>query len=88
MLFSVTIFLMFVNKLSISKLMESYGIKKEGVKQSLESLIPKKDWYIVNLGLVQFGREVCRPINPKCNVCPMSKYCDYYKNSLNFLHRL
>ena len=60
----------------------------EGVKQSLESLIPKKDWYIVNLGLVQFGREVCRPINPKCNVCPMSKYCDYYKNSLNFLHRL
>jgi len=49
----------------------------EEVKQTLESLIPKKDWYIVNMGLVQFGREICRPINPKCEICPMSKYCDF-----------
>jgi endonuclease-3 len=52
----------------------------EEVKRVLESLIPKKDWYIVNLGLVQFGREICRPINPKCHVCEMSKYCEYFKN--------
>ena len=49
----------------------------------LEILIPKKDWYIVNLGLVQFGREICCPINPKCDVCPMSRYCDYYENFFN-----
>jgi endonuclease-3 len=53
--------------------------KVEEVKRTLESLIPKKDWYIVNMGLVQFGREICRPINPRCEICPMSKYCDYYK---------
>jgi endonuclease-3 len=52
----------------------------EEVKRVLESLIPKKDWYIVNIGLVQFGREICRPINPKCNVCEMSRYCEYFKN--------
>jgi endonuclease-3 len=52
----------------------------EEVKEVLESLIPKKDWYIVNMGLVQFGREICRPINPKCNICPISNYCEYYKN--------
>jgi len=51
----------------------------EEVKQALESLTPKKDWYIVNLGLVQFGREICKPINPRCGVCPMSRYCNYYK---------
>ena len=51
----------------------------EEVKRTLESLIPKKDWYIINMGLVQFGREICRPINPKCHVCPMSKYCDYFQ---------
>ena len=50
----------------------------EEVKRVLESLIPKKDWYIVNMGLVQFGREICRPINPECDVCPMSRYCDYF----------
>jgi len=50
----------------------------EDVKESLESLIPRKDWYIVNMGFVQFGREICQPIRPKCEICPMSKYCDYY----------
>jgi endonuclease-3 len=56
----------------------------EEVKRTLESLIPKKDWYIVNLGLVQFGREICRPINPKCEICPMSKYCEYFSNSRKY----
>jgi len=51
----------------------------EEVKRVLEELIPKKDWYIVNMGLVQFGREICRPINPKCHLCPMPKYCNYYR---------
>lgn len=53
--------------------------KVEEVKRTLESLIPKKDWYIVNMGLVQFGRDICRPINPRCKICPISNYCDYYK---------
>jgi endonuclease-3 len=51
----------------------------EEVKRVLESLIPKKDWYIVNMGLVQFGREICKPIKPRCEICPMSRYCDFYK---------
>jgi len=53
--------------------------KLEEVKGRLESLTPKKDWYIINMGLVQFGREICRSINPKCDICPISKYCNYYK---------
>jgi len=52
----------------------------EEVKRTLESLIPKKDWYIVNLGLVRFGQETCRPINPRCEICPMSGFCDYFLN--------
>jgi len=50
----------------------------EEVKRVLESLIPKKDWYIVNMGLVQFGREICQPIRPKCEICPISMNCEYF----------
>jgi len=50
----------------------------EEVKRTLENLIPKKDWYIVNMGLVQFGRDICRPINPKCELCLISRYCKYF----------
>jgi len=53
----------------------------EKVKEILEGLVPRKDWYIVNMGLVQFGREICQPIRPKCEICSMSSYCDYYKNT-------
>jgi endonuclease-3 len=56
----------------------------EEVKQILESLIPKKDWYIVNIGLFLFGREICRPINPKCEECSISKYCRYFFNKVRF----
>ncbi|MFD2891160.1 hypothetical protein ACFS5J_03925 [Flavobacterium chuncheonense] len=27
------------------------------------------------------GRETCRPRNPKCEECPISQHCNYYKNS-------
>jgi len=50
----------------------------EEVKATLEHLVPKKDWYIVNMGLVQFGRETCQPVRPKCEICPLSKYCNYF----------
>jgi endonuclease-3 len=49
----------------------------EEVKKKLENLIPKKDWYIVNLGLVNFGREICKPTKPRCKLCPIHEYCNY-----------
>jgi endonuclease-3 len=52
------------------------------VKRTLENLIPKKDWYVVNLGLVQFGREICLPINPKCLLCPISEKCNYFSKNV------
>jgi len=51
----------------------------EEVRHSLEKYIKGKDRFIVNRGLILFGREICRPIHPKCNICPINKYCKYYK---------
>jgi len=57
----------------------------EEVKRTLESMIPKKDWYIVNIGLVQFGRDICRSIKPRCEICSMSRYCNYFLNTKKYL---
>ncbi len=54
----------------------------EEVRKTLEKYVSGKKRFLVNMGLVKFGQEICRPINPKCNVCPINKICDYYK-SLN-----
>lgn len=51
------------------------------VEKKLESLFPKKKWRIVNRGFVNFGKTVCKPIGPRCSVCPFNAFCKFYKES-------
>jgi endonuclease III len=46
-------------------------------KQMMEVLDPK-DWGEAGMAISFLGRETCRPKNPKCNVCVLSKVCEYY----------
>lgn len=52
----------------------------EKIRKDLEKIIPKNKWYLVNSGFVQFGKEICRTRNPKCEECPLKEICDYWKN--------
>ncbi|MFB6076269.1 MAG: endonuclease III [Candidatus Aenigmatarchaeota archaeon] len=51
----------------------------EEIKERLEDITPKNNWYLVNVGIVKFGQDICRPRYPKCEICPITKYCDYYQ---------
>ncbi|MCK4634487.1 MAG: endonuclease III [Candidatus Aenigmarchaeota archaeon] len=51
----------------------------EEVRKILESLIKGRKRFLVNMGLVRFGQEICKPINPKCPECPLNIICNYYK---------
>ena len=51
----------------------------EEVRKKLESMVKGKERFLVNLGLVRFGQQVCRPVHPKCEECPLKKICKYYK---------
>jgi endonuclease III len=55
----------------------------EQVKQMLESSFPRDRWYVINVGLVSFGKEICKPVNPVCiksaSNCPFSGFCRAYK---------
>jgi endonuclease-3 len=42
----------------------------------------------INIAFVAYGQTVCKPINPLCNICPVSKCCYYaYKNKRGFWAR-
>ncbi|MEM5772831.1 MAG: endonuclease III [Candidatus Aenigmatarchaeota archaeon] len=47
------------------------------IRKSLEEIVPKKDRYLVNLGFVRFGQEICLTRNPKCNACPFFDFCEF-----------
>jgi endonuclease III len=52
----------------------------EKTRKELEEWIPREYWASINPLLVGFGQQICLPRNPKCEKCPVNKYCNYYKN--------
>ncbi len=55
--------------------------KPEDVERALMAVVPKERWVEVNHALVRFGKEVCRPVRPLCDACPVREHCRYYSTS-------
>jgi len=49
--------------------------KPENTEFELRKIVPKKYWIELNDYLVNFGKNICTPISPKCSICPIEKYC-------------
>jgi len=47
----------------------------EKTEKELEKVIPKKYWTNLNSILVQFGKDKCITISPKCSSCPIELLC-------------
>ena len=62
------------NKIGLSKESNPNKIEKDILK-----VLPKEFYYDVNHLLVWHGRKTCTARNPKCEVCPVNRYCDNYK---------
>ena len=56
----------------------------EETEETLQKIVPREMWIKVNSLLVSHGQSICSPINPKCEICPVNKYCEYGKNKLKF----
>lgn len=48
----------------------------EETEFTLRELLPIEFWIPINTLLVTHGQNVCKPIKPMCDICPVSKYCD------------
>jgi endonuclease III len=51
----------------------------EETEEALSKLYPKKYWLDVNELFVSFGQSTCRPIGPRCEICPVNGMCNYFK---------
>ena len=48
----------------------------EETEFALRENLPKKYWIPINSLLVTHGQNVCKPIKPLCDRCPISEYCE------------
>ena len=47
----------------------------EETEYALMKVLPRKWWKKYNSILVAFGQTICKPVGPKCNICPIKNYC-------------
>ena len=52
----------------------------EETEQKLMKLVPKKYWMDINELFVTHGQTICLPRKPRCAICPITRWCDYYKH--------
>ncbi len=63
------------NRIGFSKELEPTKIEKDLCK-----IIPREFWKDVNHIFIWHGRKICSSQNPKCAICPVKNYCEFYKN--------
>ncbi len=44
--------------------------------------IPEKTAHSFHTNLIRLGREICKPTNPNCSICPLLKLCKFDHKSL------
>ena len=54
----------------------------EETEEVLMDKVPKELWIELNDLMVQFGQTICKPIGPKCDICPLNDLCKYDLESL------
>ncbi len=71
----------------VHRISNRWGIVKtktpEQTEFQLMKVLPKKWWKDYNSILVAFGQTICKPVGPKCEICPIKKYCPYANKRKN-----
>ncbi|WP_455646113.1 endonuclease III domain-containing protein [Methanosphaera sp.] len=50
----------------------------EETEEVLREILPKEYWLPLNDLMVQFGQNICKPINPQHMECPFTDLCELY----------
>ncbi len=61
------------NRIGFSNETDPKKIEKDLLKQ-----FPKEYYYDLNHILIWHGRITCNAQKPKCNICPINKYCNFF----------
>jgi len=69
----------------VHRIMNRLGIvetrRPEETEYELMKRIDKKYWLDINELFVRFGKSICKPIKPSCEICNLKEFCKYYKQT-------
>ena len=47
----------------------------EKIEQDLVRIVPRSSWTLFPHLLIHHGREICQARKPKCEICPITRWC-------------
>src|SRR5712692_1295785 len=50
----------------------------EATEQRLMRSVPEEYWLHINELFIRFGKDLCRPIGPRCPQCSFTSFCRFY----------
>ena len=53
------------------------GLSRDRSERRLEALVPAKLRRAFHINAITLGREVCRPVRPRCEECPLVSLCPF-----------
>lgn len=42
----------------------------------LRAKLPAPYWLVINTVMVLHGQQICKPIGPRCDICPVAQWCE------------
>lgn len=57
--------------------------KPEVTERTLKRKVDRERWNEVNSYFVSFGKSICKPITPRCEICDLRDICKYWRNYEN-----
>lgn len=57
--------------------------KPEDTERTLKRKVRRERWNEVNSYLVEFGKRICKPITPLCELCELRTVCRYWRRNEN-----
>jgi endonuclease-3 len=52
------------------------------VEEELMATLPRESWTSAHHRLILHGRRVCQARRPRCEECPLTRWCDWYQENL------
>ena len=53
-------------------------VSREQAQTDLAGLVPRNEFFNYHINLIEHGRTVCNARKPRCSMCQISRYCDYF----------
>ena len=50
----------------------------EATERRLMATVPERFWLHINELFIRFGKDICRPIGPRCPRCSFTSFCRFY----------